>query len=95
MSIAARQGRVSCGGVTVRVCTAGSACVCTAGWMRSPLPCAVPKASANSQKQTTPAHSSARFLRSIPHTSPRKLSFAVYAAVRAGMPLGTLFSFGA
>ena len=30
-----------------------------------PLPCAVPKASANSQKQTTPAHSSARFLRSI------------------------------
>ena len=32
---------------------------------RSPLPCAVPKASANSQKHTTPAHKSAKFFRSI------------------------------
>ena len=37
------------------------------------LPSAVPKASANSQKHRTPAHSNARFLRSIPVPSPHDL----------------------
>ena len=36
-------------------------------------PSAVPKASANSQKHRTPAHSNARFLRSIPVPSPHDL----------------------
>ena len=45
----------------------GCTAVCTAGLCRRrPLPCAVPKASANSQKHTTPAHKSAKFFRSIP-----------------------------
>ena len=68
MRQAARQGSSSAGGSAVS-CTGPCGCtaVCTAGLCRRrPLPCAVPKASANSQKHTTPAHKSAKFFRSIP-----------------------------
>ena len=64
---AARQGS-SKAGCAAAGCTGWvwSAAACTAGFCcRSPLPCAVPKASANSQKHTTPAHKSAKFFRSI------------------------------
>ena len=86
MRIAARHSSCSPLLAGAAVSTAGAS-ACTAGPVppmatRSPAPCAVPTASANSQKQSTPAQSRAKFLRSIPRTSPRKVSGCILCKKR-------------
>ena len=75
--MAARQFRLNCGcaaaSTTGTSSTAAGAAVGSSACTATPLPSAVPKASANSQKHRTPAHSNARFLRSIPVPSPHDL----------------------
>ena len=86
MRIAARHSSCSPLLAGAAASTAGAS-ACTAGPVppmatRSPAPCAVPTASANSQKQSTPAQSRAKFLRSIPRTSPRKVSGCILCKKR-------------
>ena len=83
--MAARQLRESAGAAAAgRAGSAHTACAEAVFASRratrcSPIPCAVPKASANNQKQSTAAHSAAKFLRSILVPPPRSVSIALIA----------------